>query len=227
MIRPKSETEYLSLSILKNCEIPINQNQTRPQDTLEFKVSKQRETFSFKPPISIEGSSMVGLPGLELYFFIFNITEKNNKFELYTDAFDEFSFEELKHELEKILSISDITSSHQQHEKRPRIIQAYKKLRLEKSSIGGYVILIMANDRAPFRDLESYFSIVVGLDEEDIQLFIKQHNSNFVKHELSPGIYTIKDSSEAVYTMGGHKGTVKIEYDDISPKTKLFLTRFE
>ena len=69
----------------------------------------------------------------EVYNYNFNINTTNNKFELYTDTFDEFSFEELKDELEKILSISDITTYQLNHEKiGPRFIEAYRKLGLEK-----------------------------------------------------------------------------------------------
>ena len=38
----------------------------------------------------------------------------------------------------------------------------------------------MAYARSPFRDFESYLRIVVGLDENDIQLILKQYNSKFV-----------------------------------------------
>ena len=84
----------------------------------------------------------------------------------------------------------------------------------------------MGYARPLFRDYESYLRIVVGLDEDDIQLILKQYNSNFVTFELSPGIYTIKDISEAVYTRGDHEGTLKVECDDISMRIKLILTRF-
>ena len=36
MIRPKNETEYLLLSITKNCETIIYQIHTGPEETLEF-----------------------------------------------------------------------------------------------------------------------------------------------------------------------------------------------
>ena len=39
-------------------------------------------------------------------------------------------------------------------------------------------------------------------------------------------MYTIKEFSEAVYTMGDHEWTLQIEYDDTSTKTKLTSTRF-
>ena len=84
----------------------------------------------------------------------------------------------------------------------------------------------MSYARSPFIDFESYLRIVVGLDEDDIQLILKQYNSNFVTYQLSQGIYTIEDISKAVSTKGDHEGTLKIENDDITMETKIILTRF-
>ena len=83
----------------------------------------------------------------------------------------------------------------------------------------------MGFDRPPFRYFESYLRIVLGLDEYDIWLKLKQNNSDFVTFELPPGFYSVKDVSEAVYTIGDHKGTLKNKYDDINTKTKLVLKR--
>ena len=57
-------------------------------------------------------------------------------------------------------------------------------------------------------------------------MILKIYNSKFVTYELVPGIYSNKDISEAVYTIGDHEGTLKIGYDDFSMKTKLTLKRF-
>ena len=84
----------------------------------------------------------------------------------------------------------------------------------------------MANARSPFRDFENFLRIVVGLNEDDIQLILKQWNSFFITYELSVGIYTIIVISEAVFTLGDHEETQQIDYDGISMKTKRFLTRF-
>ena len=73
-----------------------------------------------------------------------------------------------------------------------------------------------------FRDFESYLRIVIGLNENDVQLTLKQYNSKFVPYELSPGICTIKDKSEAVYTMDDHEETLKTDYDDVTMKRKHF-----
>ena len=172
------------------------------------------------------GDWMLGLTDSEVYNPVFNMTKKS-KFELYTDTFDEFSFEEVKDEVEEILIIPNVTDYHLQDGTiGPHTIKTYWDLRSEKSSTDGYIILIMGYARSPFQDLESYLRIVVGLDEDDIRLILKQCNANFVTYELSPGIYTIKDISEAVHSLGNHEGTIKIEYDDNTMKTKLILTRF-
>ena len=92
---------------------------------MEFKLDKSRETFHFNPPIQIEGSWIFRLKSLEVYKSFLNITVENYKFELYTDNFDEFSFENLKDEFEEILSFLNITQCHLQHEKtEPRNIEA-------------------------------------------------------------------------------------------------------
>ena len=227
MIQPKNETEELLLSITKICETLIEETHRRAQENLEFKMMKPNETFHFNPPIHIKGDWMLGLTDLEVYNSIFNITKENNKFELSADTFDEFSFEEPKDEVEEILDIPKITYYHLEDETLgPRIIKTYWDLRSKKSSTDGYIILLMGYARSPFRDCESYLRIVVGLDEDDIRLILKQYNANCVTYELDPDIYTIEDLQEAVYPLGDHERTLQIEYDDLNKKTKLILIRF-
>ena len=99
-------------------------------------------------------------------------------------------------------------------------------MRSEKSSTDGYLILLMRYARSPFRDFESYFRLVVGLEGDDIRLILKQYNANFATHELHPANYTMEDLQEAVYPLGDHEGTLKIERDDLNKGTKLILARF-
>ena len=224
MIRPKNETENLLLSITKNCETLIKQTHRKAEETLEFKMTKPKETFHFKPTISIEGEWMIGLTDLEVYNSIFNITKENNKFEIYRDSSNKFGFLELKDELEEILNISHITNEHLDDKVLgPRIIDAYIKLSHEKKNSDGYMLLLVGYSRSLFRDFESYLRIVVGLDEEDIQLILKEYNSHFITYELTPGIYTIQDISDAIHTFSGHSEIIKIEYDDLNKKTKIIL----
>ena len=226
MTQPKNKTKGLLFSITKKCET-IKQSHTKPEEMLEFKLTKSRQTFYFNPPLSTEESRMIGLITLDVYSSIFNITEQIKKFQLYTDTFDEFSFEELKGEIEDIVIISNSSNKHLQDEKKaPVIVSACRKLQTEKRMTDGYYMFLMGYARSPFGDFESCLRIVVGLYKDDIWLVLKQYNANFVTYELTSGIYTIKDFSDAVYNMSDHEGTLSVEDDDDAMKTKLILTRF-
>ena len=84
----------------------------------------------------------------------------------------------------------------------------------------------MGYARSPFRVFEIYLRFLVGLDEDDIQLKLKQYISYFVTYEIPPGLYSNKDLSEAVCAMIDHEGTLQIEFDDITKKTKTYFNPF-
>ena len=227
MIRPKTETEDLLLSITKNCQTLVQQTHRKPEKTLDCKMLTSSKTFHFIPPIHTKGDWMLGLIDLEVYNCVFNITKENIKFKIFTDTFDEFSFLELKDELEEIFNIPNITDSHLEDETlAPRIIETYWKLRSDKSSHDGYNILLMGYARSPFRDSESYLRLVIGLEEDNIQLILKPYNEKIITYELEPGNYTMEDLQKAVHPLGDHEDTLQIEYDDKDKKVKLVLTRF-
>ena len=116
MIQPKHETEDLLLSITKDCETLIEQTHKKPEETLEFKLTKSRETFHLKPPIPIQGDWMLVLTSLEVYNSIFNITEENCYFELYTDPSHQISFVYLKHKVAEVLDFSHNSNKDLQNE---------------------------------------------------------------------------------------------------------------
>ena len=148
MIQPKNETEDLLLSITKNSETLIEQTHRKAEETLEFKMIKPKETFHFKPPIQIKGDWMIGLTDSEVYNSIFNITEENNKFDIYRDSSNKFGFLELKYELEEIVNISHITNEHLNDEVLgPRIIDAYIKLSSEKKNTDVYMLILVGYSR--------------------------------------------------------------------------------
>ena len=82
VVRPINQTEDLLVLITKICETLIYQTHTRPQETLDFALTESRKKFHFRPPISLEGSWMLGLSSLEIHNSVLNITEESNKFEL-------------------------------------------------------------------------------------------------------------------------------------------------
>ena len=92
---------------------------------------KPRKIFHFNPPISIEGSWMIGLIDLEVYNSIFNITEQNNKLQLYKfpdEKLGGVSCEEIRNEIENDLDISDITATDLEDDIiAPIIIEEYRE----------------------------------------------------------------------------------------------------
>ena len=112
MIRHKTQTKDLLLSITKNCEMLIEQTHRKAEETLEFKMNKSKEIFHFSPPIQIKGDWMIRFTDLEVYNSIFNITEENNKFELYKFPDEKaggITYTKVRDEIERDLDISDIT----------------------------------------------------------------------------------------------------------------------
>ena len=114
MIRPKNETEDFLLSITKNCESLTEQTHRKTEETLEFKMTKPRETFHFNPPIQIKGDSRIGVADSEVHNSIFNINTTKNKFKLYKfpdEKVGGISYTKVIDEIEKDLEISDITAA--------------------------------------------------------------------------------------------------------------------
>ena len=55
---------------------------SKPQETLEFKMNKQKESFSFDIPLDLPEQWMMGVTSLEVYNSVYNITNKNNSFQI-------------------------------------------------------------------------------------------------------------------------------------------------
>ena len=83
----------------------------------------------------------------------------------------------------------------------------------------------MGYAQSSFRDFENYLRIVIGLDEDDIQLILKLYVSHFTRHEIPPGYFLIDDIPEIVSTQGDHPGNLYFEYDENSMKMKLVLNQ--
>ena len=230
MVRPKNKTEDLLLSITKNCETLIQQTHTKPQETLEFKMTKPRETFHFKPPIQIQVDWMIGLTNLEVYNSIFNITEENNKLQIYkfpNKKAGGVTYEKVRDEIEKDLDIKDITAEDLQDDIiGPIIIEEYEEQVTKRMNDEQYMNILAIYTGSVFQDFESFLRTEIDLVEDDIKLVLDEHNSSFITYELDPGIYTFKDISEALFNIlqsycPGDCNVIFIEYDDIKMKTKL------
>ena len=229
MIRPKNETEDLLLSITKNCETLIEQTNTKPQETLEFKMIQPRETFHFTPALQIKGDWMIGLLDLEVYNSIFNITEEN-KFEIYRFPDEKsggISYIKVRDDIKKDLGISEITASDLEDDIiGPIIIDEYREQVTKRMKDDKYMEILAGYTRSVFQDFESYLRRKVDLVEDDVKLVLDEYNSSFITYELDLVVYTFKDISEALLKIlqpeyDGYHNAIDTEYDEITMKTKL------
>ena len=62
----------------------IEQTKTKPQETLEFKMKKQMQTFSFSPPTNLvqEGKWLLAVSSFDCTNSVFNLTKENNSFSI-------------------------------------------------------------------------------------------------------------------------------------------------
>ena len=72
------------LSFKKHTDTLIEQTKAKPQETLEIKMKKQMETFSFSQPIDFieEGKWLLAVTGFEATSSVFNISNGNNSFSI-------------------------------------------------------------------------------------------------------------------------------------------------
>ena len=76
--------ESLLLSIAKSNLDIVENTLSKPQETLEFKMNKQKESFSLDIPLDLPEQWMMGVTSLEVYKTVYNFTEKNNKLKFFT-----------------------------------------------------------------------------------------------------------------------------------------------
>ena len=119
------------------------QTHRKPEETLEFKKTKPRETFHFNPPVENKEDWMIGLTDLEVYNSIFNISEENNKIKLYKFPDEKavgISYSKFEDEIERDLGISDITDAYSQDDIiAPIIIKEYREQVTKRMKDGQYM----------------------------------------------------------------------------------------
>ena len=101
----------LLLLIKKHTDTLIEQTKTKPQETLELKMNKQMQTFSFNPPINLveEGKWLLAVSSFECTNSVFNITNKNNSFSITVPGhWESKSAQKTFDELNKILELRSL-----------------------------------------------------------------------------------------------------------------------
>ena len=101
--------ESLLLSIAKFNQEIVENTHSKQQETLEFKMTKQKESFSFDVPLELPEKWMMGVTSLEVYHTVYNITNNNNKLEI---VLNDQQLKELNLDSELLVFVEDLYKSY-------------------------------------------------------------------------------------------------------------------
>ena len=114
----------LLLLTKKHTDTLIEQTKTKPQETLEFKMNKQMQTFSFSPPINFfeEGKWLLGVSSFECTNSVFIISNENNSFSIIIPGhYQNESVEKTMDDLNKFLELKSLALHVEEVRKRGTI----------------------------------------------------------------------------------------------------------
>ena len=209
----------------KHTDTLIEQTKTKPQETLEFKMSEQMQTFSFNPPINLveEGKWLLAVSSFECTNSVFNITNKNNSFSIIiTGHWPSDSAEKTIDELNKLLELKSLELHVKEVRKRGNKIKLgddeynITDFDNQKNEILEKLKIIKFNDMEDlvYRMKLTYNEIIYILD-------LKYIATRRTGYSLPPGIYEVSVLNNILKHMLPDNVEVTITIDDIRLKANL------
>ena len=190
-----NKQESLLLSIAKSNLDIVENTLSKPQETLEFKMNKQKESFSFDIPLELSEQWMMGVTSLEVYNTVYNITEKNNKLKilLRKDQLDSIGLDtEIVKKVEYLYKTSDNKGISNIEKINKLIVDNYKKKNkrgLTKEDFDTLTELINLVNLENTKNNKGSLNIIIP----DYLILI-----DHVKIELTPGVYELTEINDAI-----------------------------
>ena len=215
----------LLLLIKKHTDTLIEQTKTKPQETLEFKMDKQMQTFSFNPPMNLveEGKWLLAVSSFECTNSVFNITNENNSFSIIIPGHYETEFaERIIDDLNNLLELKSLELHVEEVRKRGNIIKiGDKEYKLsdfdnQKSEIIEELKKVGYND---LKDL--VYRMRLSYDEIMNNLDLKYIPTKRTGYSLNPGIYEVVDLNNTLKHILPDNVKVTITIDDNRLKSNL------
>ena len=215
----------LLLLIKKHTDTLIEQTRTKPQETLEFKMNKQMQTFSFNPPINLieEDKWLLAVSSFECTNSVFNITNENNSFsKIIPGHYQNKSDEKTIDDLNKLLELKSLELHVQEVKKRGNKIKiADKEYKLSDSDNQKYEILQELKN-IKYNDLEDLvYRMRLSYDEIMDILDLKYISTKRKGYSLDPGIYEVADLNNTLKHILPDNVKINITIDDIRLKSNL------
>ena len=215
----------LLLLIEKHTDTIIEQTKTKPQETLEFKMNKQMQTFSFNPPINLveEGKWFMAVSSFECRNSVFNITKENNSFSIIIPGhYETESAEKTIDDLNKLLELKSLGLHVEEVKKRGYKIKiADKEYKLADFDNQKYEIIEELKN-VKYNDLEDLvYRMRLSYDEIMDILDLNYIPAKRTGYSLNPGIYEVVDLSNSLNHILPNNVKVNITIDHIRLKSNL------
>ena len=217
--------DELLLLIKKHTDTLIEQTKTRPQETLEIKMNKQRRTFSFNPPINLfeESKWLLAISSFECTNSVFNITDDNNSFSIIIPGhYQNKSDEKIIDDLNKLLELRSLELHVEE------VIKRGNKIKIGDIEYKLTDFDIQKNEtleelkKAKYNDLEVLvYRMQLTYDEIIDVLDLKYIPTKRTGYSLNPGIYEVIDLNNTLKYILPDNVKVSITIDDIRLKSNL------
>ena len=215
----------LLLLIKKHTDILIEQTRTKPQETLEFRMNKQRQIFSFNPPINLpeEGKWLLAVSLFECTNSVFNIINENNSFSIiipghYETESAQKTIDELNNLLE-LRSQNGIELHVEQVRKKGLILINDYSL----SSLGMFKDEILEElKNVKYNDLEDLvYRFKLTYDEIMDILDLKYIPTKRTGYSIKPNIYNVVDLNKTLKNILPTNVKIDVTIDERKYKTDL------
>ena len=215
----------LLLLIKKHTDTLIQQTKTKPQETLEFKMNKQMQSFSFNPPINLveEGKWLLAVSSFEFTNSVFNITDDNNSLSIIIPGHWETEFaEKTINEVNRLLELrseNGIELHVEQVSKTGSILINDYSL----SSLGMFKDEVLEElKNAKYTDIEDLvYRFQLTYNEIIDVLDLKYISAKRIGYSLNPGIYEIVDLNNTLKYILPDNVKINVTIDDIRLKSNL------
>ena len=215
----------LLLLIKKHTDILIEQTRTKPQETLEFRMNKQRQTFSFNPPINLleEGKWLLAVSLFECTNSVYNITNENNSFSIIIPGhYESESAQKTIDELNNLLELrtqNGIELHVEQVRKKGLILINDYSL----SSLGMFKDEILEElKNVKYNDLEDLvYRFKLTYNEIMDILDLKYIPTKRTGYSIEPNIYNVVDLNKTLKNILPNNVKIDITIDERKYKTDL------
>ena len=192
----------------------IEQTKTKPQETLEFKMIRSKQTFSFNPPINLveEGKWLLAVATFECTNSVFNITNENNSFSIIIPGHYQTEFaEKMINDLNKLLE--------------PKSLELHvKAVRKTGNKIGDseYKLSDFDIKNEKYNDLEDLvYRMQLTYDEIIDVSDLKYIPTKRTGYSLNPSIYEVTDLNNTLKYILPDNVKVNVTIDDVRLKSNL------